>query len=141
VPMSPEALEEFLGRPNVAVISTIDDAGRPRSTPVWFHWEDGAPYLFTSRTSLKWRNLLARPHAALTIDERMAPYAGVTLDGPVEAIEDTAELARLVRLMALAYYGPERGAAFAEGYRDRPGAVLFRIRPRRLVSWAYTEDE
>ena len=114
---------------------------RERPTPVWFHWEDGAAYLFTSRTSLKWRNLLERPHASLCIDERTPPYAGVTLDGPVEAIEDPAELARLVRLMALSYYGPERGAAFAEGYRDRPGSVLFRIRPRRLVSWAYAEDE
>jgi hypothetical protein len=37
--------------------------------------------------------------------------------------------------MALAYYGPEKGEAFAETYRrDRPGTVLFRLIPDRVIS-------
>jgi predicted pyridoxine 5'-phosphate oxidase superfamily flavin-nucleotide-binding protein len=40
--MTGNQLTEFLERLLVAVISTIDTAGRPRSAPIWFHWEDGA---------------------------------------------------------------------------------------------------
>ncbi|MEZ4502157.1 MAG: TIGR03618 family F420-dependent PPOX class oxidoreductase [Dehalococcoidia bacterium] len=139
--MTPEQIEAFLARPIVAVLSTVDGAGRPRSTPIWFHWEDGAAYMFTGRTSLKWRNLQARPHASLCVDTREPPYAAVVMDGPVEAVEDPARLYEVVLASAVAYYGDERGRAFAEPYRDRPSSVLFRLTPRRLKGWDYSEGE
>ena len=46
--MNQDQLESFLRQPLVAVIGTLDRAGRPRSAPIWFHWEDGAAYMFTS---------------------------------------------------------------------------------------------
>ena len=55
--MSHEQSEALLARPLVAVLSTVDAAGNPRTAPVWFHWQDGAAYVFTGRTTLKWRNL------------------------------------------------------------------------------------
>ncbi|MFN8638307.1 MAG: PPOX class F420-dependent oxidoreductase [Dehalococcoidia bacterium] len=141
MPMTPADLDAFLAQPLVAVLSTVDDRGGPRSTPVWFHWSQGAAYMFTRRKSLKWRNLLARPRASLCIDLRTPPYSAVILDGPVEAIEDPARLHEIVLTMARAYYGEGKGAAFAERYRDSPGTVLFRLNPERTVSWAYGEDE
>ncbi|MSP21531.1 MAG: PPOX class F420-dependent oxidoreductase [Dehalococcoidia bacterium] len=139
--MTPAEIDAFLRQPLIAVISTVDEAGRPRSTPVWFHWEDGCAYLFTRRKSLKWRNLLARPYASLCVDQRTPPYAALVLDGPAEAVEDPPRLYELAGRMARAYYGESKGAAFAERYRDNPNTVLFRLRPERTVSWAYTEDE
>lgn len=141
MPMSPDEIDAFLRQPLIAVLSTVDGEGHPRSAPVWFHWEDGCAYLFTRRKSLKWRNLLARPYAALCVDQRTPPYSGVVLDGPVEALEDPARLHELARRMAVAYYGAVKGAAFAERYRDNPNTVLFRLQPVRTTSWAYTEDE
>ena len=61
--MSEENLAEFLRRPLVAVIGTIDHAGRPRLAPIWFQWDNGAAYMFTGRETLKWRNLQRDPHA------------------------------------------------------------------------------
>lgn len=139
--MSAAELDAFLAQPLVAVLSTVDGLGRPRSTPVWFHWRDGTAWMFTRRTSLKWRNLLARPYASLCVDLRTPPYSAAILNGPVEAVEDPALLHELVDSMARAYYGEERGAVFAERYRDSPGTVLFRLTPERVTSWAYGEDE
>jgi PPOX class probable F420-dependent enzyme len=139
--MTTAELEAFLRQPLVAVLSTVDAEGRPRSAPVWFRWEDGCAYLFTRRTSLKWRNLLERPYAALCVDERTPPYSAVVLDGPVEAVEDPVRLHEVVSAMAVAYYGAAKGGAFAERYRDSPGSVLFRLRPERTASWAYKADE
>ena len=47
MPMTQEQLDEFLKRPLVAVLGTVDKAGRPRSSPIWFHWDNGAAYMFT----------------------------------------------------------------------------------------------
>ena len=118
----------------MAVIGTVDQAGRPRSAPIWFHWEDGAAYMFTSRRTLKWRNMQVLPHASLCVDKREPPYESVIMDGPVEEVD--RPLYDLVLSMALRYYGEEKGRAFAEGYRGhRPGVVAFRLSPRHIASF------
>ena len=132
--MNRDQLESFLRQPLVAVIGTLDRAGRPRSAPIWFHGEDGAAYMFTSRRTLKWRNLQAVPHASLCVDKREPPYSSVIMDGPVEEVD--RPMYDLVLSMALRYYGEEKGRAFAEGYRDhRPGVVAFRLSPRHIASF------
>ena len=132
--MSEENLAELLRRPLVAVIGTIDHAGRPRLAPIWFHWDNGAAYMFTGRETLKWRNLQRDPHASLCVDLREPPYRSVIMDGTVEEV--TRPLFDLVLGMARRYYGEEKGRAFAEGYRDSPeGVVAFRLVPERIVSF------
>ena len=132
--MTPEQLEEFLKQPLVAVLGTVDKDGRPRSCPIWFHWEDGAAYMFTGRSTLKWRNLEANPHASLCVDKREPPYAAVVMDGPVQ--ESDRPIYALVLGMALRYYGEEKGRAFAERYRNSPpGRVVFMLTPRQISSF------
>ena len=126
-------LNDFLSRPLVAVIGTVDASGRPRCAPIWFHWEDGAAYMFTSRSTLKWRNLERNPHASLCVDWREPPYRSVVMEGTVEEVN--RPLYELVLSMAVRYYGEEKGRAFTEGYRDNPpGVVAFRLRPRHIAS-------
>ena len=136
--LSDTELNKFLSRPLVAVIGTVDAGGRPRSAPIWFHWEDGAAYMFTSRSTLKWRNLETNPHASLCVDWREVPYTSVIMDGPVEEVD--RPLYELVLSMAVRYYGDEKGRAFAEGYRgDQPSVVAFRLTPRHIAS--FTSDD
>jgi PPOX class probable F420-dependent enzyme len=137
--MTTQQIDAFLAQPLMAVIATVDDGGRARQAPVWFHWADGAAYVFTGRGSLKWRNIERRPHASLTIDRREPPYAAVVLDGPVEPSD--RPLYDLVLAMATAYYGEQRGREFAEEYRDNAGAVAFKIVPRHIASWDYRERD
>jgi len=132
--MTNDEITEFLERTLVAVISTTDPAGRARSTPIWYQWEDGVAYMFTGRRTLKWRNITERPYASLCVDWREQPYASVIMDGPVEEV--SRPLYELVLGMALRYYGEEKGRAFAEGYRDAPkGVVAFRLLPRHIASF------
>ncbi len=132
--MSDGELNAFLSRPLVAVIGTVDKSGRPRSAPIWFRWEEGSAYMFTSRATLKWRNLERYPHASLCVDRREPPYTSVIMDGPVEEVD--LPLYELVLAMAIRYYGEEKGRAFADDYRgDQPGVVAFRLAPRHIASF------
>ena len=127
-------IDEFLRRTLVAVISTVDNSGRPRSAPIWFHWEDGAAYMFTGRNTLKWRNIQLYPYASLCVDWREPPYKSIILDGSIEEVE--RPLYELVLLMALRYYGREEGAKFAEDYKDQSKNVaVFRLVPERVANY------
>jgi PPOX class probable F420-dependent enzyme len=131
--MTQDQLDEFLKRPLVAVLGTVDKAGRPRSSPIWYHWDNGAASMFTGRRTLKWRNLQALPHASLCIDKREPPYAWVVMNGPVQ--EADRPLYDLVLSMALRYYGEKKGRAFAERYRNPPpSVVVFMLAPRHIAS-------
>ena len=127
-------VDEFLRRTLVAVISTVDNSGRPRSAPIWFHWEDGAAYMFTGRNTLKWRNIQRYPYVSLCVDWREPPYKSIILDGPIEEVE--RPLYELALSMALRYYGEEQGTKFAEDYKDQSKNVaVFRLVPERVANY------
>ncbi len=129
--MIDQKTEQFLKRTLVAVIGTIDAHGRPRTAPIWYHWEDGAAYMFTDRSTLKWRNILRNPQASLCIDDRNPPYKLVSMDGPVEEVDRSVY--QLIKGMALRYYGEKEGQAFADNYKDEPeNVVAFKLTPRHV---------
>ncbi len=135
--MTTRETEEFLKRPLVTVLSTVDKEGRPRSAPIWIHWEDGAAYMFTGRDSLKWRNLQRYPHAALCMAPNDLPYKYVVMNGPVEEVDRPPF--ELVLNSALRYYGEEHGRNYAETYREDDGkTVVFKLTPERIVSYEST---
>ena len=127
-------IDEFLRRTLIAVISTVDKSGRPRSAPIWFHWEDGAAYMFTDRNTLKWRNMQRYPYASLCVDWREPPYKSIILDGSIEEVE--RPLYELALSMALRYYGEEQGTKFAEDYKGQSKNVaVFRLVPERVANY------
>ena len=129
-----QVVEEFLRQTLVGVISTIDKKGRPRTAPIWFHWENGSAYMFTDRGSLKWRNILRNPYASLCVDWREPPYRSVILDGLVEEVD--RPLHELVLMMALRYYGDKVGVEFAQEYKDQSTNVAaFRLVPERIANY------
>ena len=132
-----QAVEEFLRQTLVGVISTIDNNGRPRTAPIWFHWENGAAYMFTDRGSLKWRNIQRNQHASLCVDWREPPYKSVILDGVIEEVDRS--LYELVLMMALRYYGDDVGTEFAQEYKDQSANVAaFRLVPERIANYLET---
>ena len=138
--MSDERLEAFLREPNVGVLSTVDAGGRPHQAPIWFLWEDGAAYMFTGRGSLKWRNILGNAEASLCIDTKQPPYRSAIIEGT--CAEDGRPLDELIRRLAIAYYGEQKGREFADegDYSDRERSVAIKLTPRRVLSWDYETE-
>ncbi len=94
--------------------------------------------MFTSRTTLKWRNMERFPHASLCVDSREVPYKSVIMDGSIEEVDRS--LYDLVLSMAIRYYGDKKGYEFSENYRHgAPGVVIFRLVPRHIASFLSEE--
>ncbi|MET8909946.1 PPOX class F420-dependent oxidoreductase [Micromonospora sp. NPDC004551] len=116
-------------------LATVRADGSPHVVPVWFVL-DGDDLIFnTGRDSVKGRNLVRDPRAALTVDEEQPPYAFVTVRGTVTISEDPVESLPWSTRIAARYMGADR----AEEYGRRnavPGELLVRLRAERVVAFA-----
>jgi PPOX class probable F420-dependent enzyme len=100
----PEIVDQFLTRPNPAIVATLRRDGSPHSVPTWYDWEDGRVLLNMDESRLRLSHLRRDPRAALTVLDVDGWYRHVTLFGTVVSIEDDSDLADIDRL-AVRYTG------------------------------------
>src|SRR5215211_9083159 len=129
VPVPPE-VDEFLARPNPAVVATLRPDGSPHTVPTWYDWENGRVLLNMEDSRLRLGYLRDDPRAALTVLGSGADdwYRHVSLLGRVISIEDDETLDDIDRL-ALRY----TGRPFRTRNRRRVSAWL---EPERWHGWA-----
>ena len=121
-PPVPGYVDEFLARPNPAVVATLRPDGSPHTVPTWYDWEDGRVLLNMDETRLRLRFLRRDPRVALTVLDDGSWYRHVSLIGRAASIEDDADLADIDRL-SRRYMGSPFGT------RDR----------RRVSAWIEVE--
>jgi PPOX class probable F420-dependent enzyme len=125
-PVPPE-VEEFLRRPNPAVIATLRPDGSPHTVATWYDWDDGLVLLNMDESRLRLRFLRRDPRAALTALDVDSWYAHVSLIGRAVRIEDDPDLRDIDRL-ALRYTG--------RPFRTRDAKrVSAWLRPERWHKW------
>ncbi len=100
----PDAVREFLQKPNFAVLATVNPNGMPQATPVWFMLEGDHILINTSKGRVKLRNLEQDPRAALSIVDRDNPYQHVQIRGRVVRF-DREHGARDIDRLSLRYRG------------------------------------
>jgi PPOX class probable F420-dependent enzyme len=98
----PSEVDEFLARPNPAVIATLRPDGWPHTVPTWYDWEDGRVLLNMDESRLRLRFMRGDPRASLTVLDEESWYRHVSLMGRIVSIEDDPDLADIDRL-ALRY--------------------------------------
>ena len=125
--ISPE-VNLYLKKTIIAVLGTIDEIGRPHLVPMWFNWEDGKAYMFTTRTTAKWRNIEARPYGSLCVDLKTPPYSAVMISGIIREAEKSVY--EVVKSCAFRYYDEERARKFVNRYKGNPPkSVAFQLIP------------
>lgn len=105
-------------------VATTRTDGRPHAAPVWGLWLDGALYFSTDPTSLKGRNIAARPEIVMHLE---SGDDTVILEGAVEKVTDAAALATFVDVYEAKY-----------GFRvDTSNANfgVYSLRPRVALTW------
>lgn len=63
----PESHVDLLQRPILAMLATVQPDGQPQVTPVWADVEDGRIRVNTAAGRQKWKNMLERPLATVTV--------------------------------------------------------------------------
>jgi PPOX class probable F420-dependent enzyme len=124
----PDAVSEFLARPNPAVIGTLRPDGSPHTVATWYDWEDGLVLVNMDRSRLRLKFLQKSPHFSLTVLDHRSWYRHVSLLGHVVSIADDADLVDIDRL-SVRY----TGRPFARREAKRVSAWL---EPERWHGWS-----
>src|SRR2546425_8863541 len=114
--------EQFLKEANIAVLSTVDAAGRPHSAPVWYLYDNGVFTISTGRGSQKHRNIERNPEVSLVIDSRTVPYYALMISGRAEIGPPFSPDERL--RLAVRYLGEEMGRRYIEMTRGEDSISL-----------------
>jgi hypothetical protein len=115
---------ERLERAHNYWVGTSSPDGRPHAAPVWGVWLDGALHFSTARGSRKGRNLAANPSAVIHLE---SGDEVVILEGTVEEVRGTEELARLA-----AAYGQKYTLEIT--FQDR-SSVVYALRTNVAFAW------
>lgn len=129
-----EAYEFLAMGTRTGKLATVRADGRPHVAPIWFVL-DGEDLIFnTWHESVKGKNLVRDGRIALTVDEEVAPYAFVMVEGTVEITEDDpAESLKWATRIGARYMGQDQAEAF--GKRNSvPGELLVRIKVDKIVA-------
>lgn len=96
-PVPPE-IDEFLRRPNHAVVATLRPDGSPHTAVTWYDWEDGRALLNMEATRLRLAWMASDPRVALTAIDPGNFYHHISLLGRIVDIHEDSDLADIDRL-------------------------------------------
>jgi PPOX class probable F420-dependent enzyme len=123
----PPDVDEFLSRPNPAVVATVRQDGSPHSAATWYDWEGGRVLLNMDASRLRLQHMQRDPRTSLTVIDDGDWYRQITLMGRVVEIAPDPDLTDIDRL-ARRYTG--------NAYRDRGrNSVTAWVEPERWYGW------
>jgi len=139
--LSQQEIAHLLNLAIPAHLATLDSAGFPRLTPIWFLWEDGIFYLSSGQERRHVHDLARDPRAGLSIalEEGQTlggsrPYRQIIVRGYAHVQPDTDE--RWARKLILKYITGQAGALRAQQGAGKPLAVIA-LRPERFLTTGY----
>jgi|SRR4030042_472143 PPOX class probable F420-dependent enzyme len=131
--MTQGEIEEFLSKPNLARIGTLNPDGSPHVTPIWFLLGDGCVTFTTGKNTRKASNLSRDNRVCLCVDERDPPNRSVVLNGNAVSLGDMTK--EYLQEISIHYLGEERGREYSE--EMEVPSTIYRIQLTRVISWYY----
>ena len=130
-------IEAFVGASRLPLrVSSIDTAGFPHITSLWFLYREGRFYCCTQRQALVSRHVLANPRVGIELAVNAPPYQGISAIGTATVQE--AGAAELLDTL-LDRYLEGRDARLRKWLLSRVATeVLIEIVPQRLTSWDFS---
>jgi PPOX class probable F420-dependent enzyme len=128
-------IEKFLATKDVVLLATVQAAGAPLATPMWFLHGPDALTMISIADSHKVRNLRRDPRVCVVAESgsRGPDIRGVTVQGRVEFLPESGERRGLAERFLEKYHPHLQG--LWGGRSMPPDRVMFRIVPQRVRSW------
>jgi hypothetical protein len=138
--MSRDEREAFVAGVHVGVLSVNEEGRGPLTVPVWYSYEPGGEIrVLTGGTTRKAELLSQSGRASLCVQTEAAPYAYVSVEGPV-AIDDGFDAGER-KAMAERYLGPDFGALYlAATEKEAAGNVTVRLTPEHWLAVDYSKQ-
>jgi general stress protein 26 len=109
---------------------TVTPAGAPHAAPVWGVVVEGELYVYSERSTVKARNLAANARVVVHLE---SAEDVVIVHGEVEDLGHPAERGDVLASLAAKYPHPDDAQYLPS--EDPDFDVLYRLRPRRAVTW------
>jgi PPOX class probable F420-dependent enzyme len=149
--MSKDELSTFLKQGTfTAKLATVNEDGSPHVVPLWFILDSESNIIFGTETrSIKGKNILRDPRVSICVDDQEYPYSFVTIFGQAEIFKsyienpyaegknnrkyESSEFLHWMKEISARYVGLEKADRYARR-NSVEGAVLYRVRPQKIVS-------
>lgn len=102
----PADVDEFLRRPNPAVVASLRPNGSPHTVATWYDWDGNRLLLNMDESRLRLRFMRRDPRVAVTVLDGESWYRHVSLLGSIVSLAEDINLRDIDRL-ALRYTGRE----------------------------------
>lgn len=139
--LSQQEITQLLNLAIPAHLATLDPAGFPRITPIWFLWEDGTFYMSSGEERRHVHDLARDPHAGLCIgieehqtEAGSRPYRQIIVRGYAHMQPDTEE--RWAYKLILKYITGQAGVLRAQQSAGKPLTVIS-LCPERFLTTGY----
>lgn len=109
----PAEIDEFLHKPNHAVVATLRPDGSPHTAVTWYDWEDGRVLLNMEATRMRLAWMARDGRVAVSIIDPENWYHHISLLGRIVDIHDDSDFADIDRVS-------QRYTGAPYGVRDAP---------------------
>jgi PPOX class probable F420-dependent enzyme len=130
-PLTDEQRAFLLKDTRTGKLATVRKDGRPHVVPVWFVLDGNDLVFNTGERTVKAANMRRDPRVTICVDDEIAPFAYIQIEGIAKFSEDLVELLKWATLIGGRYMGAE----LAETYGKRNGVhgeLLVRVTPTRV---------
>jgi PPOX class probable F420-dependent enzyme len=103
-PPLPPDIDEFLRRPQPAVVASVRPDGSPHTVATWYAWDGDRVLLNMDESRLRLQFMRDNPRVALTVLDGEGWYRHVSISGRIVSIDEDEGLRDIDRL-ALHYTG------------------------------------
>ena len=139
--LSQQEIADLLHLAIPAHLATLDPAGFPRITPIWFLWEDGIFYMSSGQEKRHVQDLARDPRAGLclTVEEGQTeagyrPFRQIMVRGYAHVQPDTGAI--WARKLIGKYITGQAGVLRAQRIAGEPLVVIV-LRPERFLTTGF----
>lgn len=133
-----DALDEFLGEPNLCRVATLDESGEPHVVPAWYWWDGSRFWIGAQVRDRKVANVRRRGRATIEVDSDIRRKRGLFARGTAQVIDGAdgrREYVRVTTRMVSRYQPGQPPIETAERYGRSGEPVVIVVTPDAIVSW------
>ena len=131
--------QAFLSDLHVCTLAIPQPGKGPLLAPIWYDYEPGQQVRFIMGPDSRKAKLLAQgTRVSLCVQNEAPPYAYVSVEGPVSAIEACTEQA--LKDMAVRYLGAKDGEQYANSLPGAEKAKLVTVQPETWLAMDFSRS-